>query len=62
MAKNNLKIKFTYNDTTVSLKWKGHEYSRESVEDFLNAFTNMLDMNLEVSQRKTNNQKPTTKP
>ena len=52
MAKNNLKIKFQYRDTVAGLEWQGHEYSRESVCDFLNAFAGMLEMNLEVRERK----------
>lgn len=48
---NNLKIQFSYSDTTVTLEWKGHEYSREAVADFLNAFTDMLQMNLQVVER-----------
>jgi len=51
MSKNNLKIKFTYSDTTVTLEWKDHEYSRDAVADFLNAFVDMLQMNLNVVNR-----------
>tara|TARA_R110002051_G_scaffold297564_2_gene363952 strand:+ start:16312 stop:16488 length:177 start_codon:yes stop_codon:yes gene_type:complete len=54
MAKNNLKIKFQYRDTVVGLEWKGHQYSKESVCDFLNAFASMLEMNLEVKERSQN--------
>lgn len=52
MSKKNLKIKFSYADTTIAMQWKGHPYQKQSVEDFLNCFVDMLGLGLEVRERK----------
>lgn len=51
MAKKILKIKFEYGSEHISYQWKGFEFKKQSVIDFLNAFVGLLPFDLEVRER-----------
>ncbi|SDT14685.1 hypothetical protein SAMN05192545_2872 [Maribacter dokdonensis] len=51
MSKKILKIKFEYGSEHISYQWKGFEFKKQSVIDFLNAFVDLLPFDLEVKER-----------
>lgn len=51
MSKKILKIKFEYGSEHISYQWKGFEFKKQSVIDFLNAFVGLLPFDLEVRER-----------